>query len=211
MEKEFHLGKGFTGHFPPCRPASAVPRPIFTREPSLPPITTLPSLIDGARLSGPFSPNWCRLADHTSPPLHYSATTCAPAPWSHRISSSCHVASCQHCPLLCCHTSLRQPRCHARSSTTKPRAACPAGRANTAENVPSRPRVALPTCACIAGYAWCAGAPHCATWTPGCPPLCSSPPRRRRTDSTHPVCPSRGYHCRCASVPRERTLALPPR
>jgi hypothetical protein len=57
MEKEFHIRKGFTGHFPLCQPASTVPQPIFTREPSLPFITASSSLTDGARRSGPFSPN----------------------------------------------------------------------------------------------------------------------------------------------------------
>jgi hypothetical protein len=61
MEKEFHLGKGFTGCFPPRQAASAVPQPIFAHKPSLPPVTSSPSLTDRARLSELFSqilPAW---------------------------------------------------------------------------------------------------------------------------------------------------------
>jgi hypothetical protein len=33
------------------------------------------------------------------------------------------------------------------------------------------PCVALPACACVAGYAQCTGAPRCTAWTPGFPPV----------------------------------------
>jgi hypothetical protein len=42
-------------------------------------------------------------------------------------------------------------------------------------------------------------------------PLSSSPPRHWRTDNAQLACPPRDSHCRYASAPHERTLALPSR
>jgi hypothetical protein len=74
------------GSFPPHRPFSAMPRPIFMREPGLPPIITSSSLTNGAHLSGPFPPNspssmpawqhWQKLTLLSRPPITTSTLQC---------------------------------------------------------------------------------------------------------------------------------------
>jgi hypothetical protein len=85
-------------------------------------------------------PNSRRRAGHPSPPRATRRHTCAPAALSRRVDCGAPWHPITGAPLLCCCPSLLQPGRRARSSATKPHAACPAGRADTTKSTPSRPR-----------------------------------------------------------------------
>jgi hypothetical protein len=81
---------------------------------------------------------------------------CASATLSHHVS----CGALWH-PIITAHCSASTYRCssrdaHARSSMMKPHAACPAGRPDASESVPSRPlhSVARHTCSHIARVRW---------------------------------------------------------
>jgi hypothetical protein len=135
-------------------PSSALPRPIFVREPASQPVTTPPSLTDRARLSALPSPkssllclpewqhrpNCRRRADHPSPPRATRMTACSPATLSHHVSCGAPWR-----PITAAHCSAAARCCSSRdaytsSSTMKPRVTHPADRAGAVEGVPSRPR-----------------------------------------------------------------------
>jgi hypothetical protein len=136
------MEKNIVGRFLCGRPSAAVPPDPISCVSGLLPFPVLPSLTDGARLSVPSSPKSSPaprprvlagkipivepatsrvLAPPQCPPAIMSRRVGCGMPW-HAITTAAHRSSTKDA--------------RARSSTMKPRAACPAGRADEAECTP---------------------------------------------------------------------------
>jgi hypothetical protein len=119
----------------------------------------------------------------------------------HRVDAARYSAAARRCPS-------RDAR--ARSSTTKPRVACPAGRADAVESAPSRPLRSAARRARVARVRWHPTLRRMNTWMP---PLSSSLSQCRCTDKHNSCALHLAPFCRCASAPREHahSAAVPSR